>query len=155
MRDVSPVEFHVIVVVVIWSRIELMLELVDQSSMAELGHSFNMAMAANQSNPTLPATEPTVTPTTEMNEKCDNVIFAWLPNLVSKEIGGSIIHCNDSIHAWNTLQMRFVGANTGPLLLQLHKEIVTLVQGTMDAATYHGSLFQLWGEVEALDTEEL
>ncbi|KAL9689378.1 hypothetical protein QQ045_009763 [Rhodiola kirilowii] len=51
--------------------------------------------------------------------------------------------------------MRFAGANIGPRLLQLHKEIVGLVQGTMDVSTYHGKLLQLWGEEEALDIEEL
>ncbi|CAM8889373.1 unnamed protein product [Rhodiola kirilowii] len=83
-------------------------------------------------------------------ERCNNVIFSWIINSVSKEIGSSIIHCTYSIHAWNTLQMRFAGANTGPRLLHLHKEIVSLVQGVMDVATYYGKLLQLWGEEELL-----
>ncbi|KAL9673723.1 hypothetical protein QQ045_029984 [Rhodiola kirilowii] len=40
-------------------------------------------------------------------ERCNNVILSWIINSVSKEIASSIIHCNDCIHAWNTLQMRF------------------------------------------------
>ncbi|KAL9664500.1 hypothetical protein QQ045_019903 [Rhodiola kirilowii] len=70
-------------------------------------------------------------------ERCNNVIFSWIINSVSKEIGASLIHAFDCIAAWNDLKERFGGSNDSSLF-SIQQEIAGLMQGDMSIAKYYG-----------------
>ncbi|CAM9000088.1 unnamed protein product [Rhodiola kirilowii] len=48
-------------------------------------------------------------------EKCNNVIFSWIINSVSKKFCASLIHAFDCVSAWNDLNERFGGSNDSSL----------------------------------------
>ncbi|CAM8877096.1 unnamed protein product [Rhodiola kirilowii] len=82
-------------------------------------------------------------------ERCNNVIFSWIINSVSKEIGASLIHAFDCIAAWNDLKERFVGLNDSSLF-SVQQEIADLMQGDLSIAKYYGQLIKLWGDEDSL-----
>ncbi|CAM8942004.1 unnamed protein product [Rhodiola kirilowii] len=82
-------------------------------------------------------------------ERCNNVIFSWIINSVSKEIGATLIHAYDCISAWTDLQERFGGSNDSSLF-SIQQEISEMMQGDMSIAIYYGKLIKLWGDEDSL-----
>ncbi|KAL9691544.1 hypothetical protein QQ045_011968 [Rhodiola kirilowii] len=85
-------------------------------------------------------------------DKCNNVVLSWIINSVSPEIGSSLIHFIDCMHAWEDLEERFSGSNDFTIF-SIQQEISMLSQEEKSIAQYYNKLIQLWGDEDAL-TEE-
>ncbi|CAM8999013.1 unnamed protein product [Rhodiola kirilowii] len=77
-------------------------------------------------------------------DKCNNVVHSWIINSVSPEIGASLIHAADCIHAWEDLEERFSGSNDFTVFSIQH-EIAMLMQDDKSIAQNYNKLIQLWG----------
>ncbi|CAM8879434.1 unnamed protein product [Rhodiola kirilowii] len=85
-------------------------------------------------------------------DKCNNVVLSWIINSVSPEIGCSLIHSSDCMHAWEDLEERFSGSNDFTIF-SIQQEIAMLMQGDKTIAQYYNKLIQLWGDEDALTQE--
>ncbi|KAL9659613.1 hypothetical protein QQ045_024420 [Rhodiola kirilowii] len=86
-------------------------------------------------------------------DKCNNVVLSWIINSVSPEIGSSLIHADNCMHAWEDLEERFFGSNDFTIFSIQH-EIAMLMQDDKSIAQYYNKLVQLWGDEDAL-TEDI
>ncbi|CAM8957069.1 unnamed protein product [Rhodiola kirilowii] len=86
-------------------------------------------------------------------DKCNNVVLSWLIDSVSPEIGSSLIHADNCMHAWEDLEERFCGSNDF-MVFSIQQEIALLMQDDKSIAQYYNKLVQLWGDKDAL-TEEI
>ncbi|KAL3360031.1 hypothetical protein AABB24_016506 [Solanum stoloniferum] len=82
-------------------------------------------------------------------EKCNAVVLSWIMNAVRPGLLSSVVYASDARKVWLDLRERFDTVN-GSRIFQLHREIHTLVQGTMSVADYHSRLRDLWDEYDAL-----
>ncbi|CAM8890250.1 unnamed protein product [Rhodiola kirilowii] len=76
-------------------------------------------------------------------DKCNNVVLSWIINSVSPEIGSSLIHSTDYMHAWEDLEERLSGTNDFTIF-SIQQEISMLMQKDKTIAQYHNKLIQLW-----------
>ncbi|XP_075084976.1 uncharacterized protein LOC142168219 [Nicotiana tabacum] len=70
-------------------------------------------------------------------------------NAVRPGLLSSIVYAFNAHKVWEDLKERFDKVN-GSRVLHLHKEIHTLIQGTMTVADYFSKLRDLWDEFDAL-----
>ncbi|KAK4730271.1 hypothetical protein R3W88_023259 [Solanum pinnatisectum] len=68
--------------------------------------------------------------------KCNTVVLSWIMNIVRSGLLSSVVERFDTINESR--------------IFQLHREIHTLIQGTMYVADYHSRLRDLWDEYYAL-----
>ncbi|VFQ80665.1 unnamed protein product [Cuscuta campestris] len=61
--------------------------------------------------------------------RCNNLVISWILHSVEAGIASSILYCETAQEIWEDLAERFSQSNA-PRLYQLHKEMVTLVQGS-------------------------
>ena len=61
--------------------------------------------------------------------------MAWILNVVTKDIGDSIIYAKFARDMWIQLEGKYGQAN-GAKVYQIQKEIYSINQGTCDIATY-------------------
>jgi len=66
--------------------------------------------------------------------KCNDMVMAWILNVVTKDIGDSIIYAHSARDMWIQLEERYGQAN-GAKFYQVQKEICNISQGTSDIAT--------------------
>lgn len=66
-----------------------------------------------------------------------------------KELLSSIIYASNAYKVWSDLKERFDTVN-GSRVFFLHREIVTLAQGTLSVSDYFSRMRNLWDEVDAL-----
>ncbi|CAM8999548.1 unnamed protein product [Rhodiola kirilowii] len=85
-------------------------------------------------------------------DKCNNVVLSWLINSVSPEIGSSLIHAGNCMHAWEDLEELFSGSNDFTVF-SIQQEIAFLMQDDKSIAQYYNKLVQLWGDEDALTKE--
>lgn len=78
-------------------------------------------------------------------KRCNSAAHSSIMHSVSKEIGATIIHSRDCVHAWKVLQSR-LGGSIRPTSYALRKEINSLAQGDMTISAYHERLLYLWSE---------
>ncbi|KAL9665988.1 hypothetical protein QQ045_000309 [Rhodiola kirilowii] len=71
---------------------------------------------------------------------------------VYQEIGSSLIHVTDCMHAWEDLEEHFSGSNDFTVFSIQH-EISMLMQEDNSIAQYYNKLIQLWGDEDALTVE--
>lgn len=77
------------------------------------------------------------------------IVLSWLLNSVSKSILGGLAFSSSAFNVWTDLKERFDQLD-GSRTFSLHKEIVTLQQGTNSVSVYYTKLKTLWDEFEAM-----
>ncbi|XP_019258235.1 PREDICTED: uncharacterized protein LOC109236500 [Nicotiana attenuata] len=74
--------------------------------------------------------------------RCNDMVTSWLLNLLSKDIGDSVIYSKSAKDLWTSLEHRF-GQSNGVKLYHQRKELSGLVQGISDIASYFTKLKRL------------
>lgn len=82
-------------------------------------------------------------------ERCNAIVLGRIMNTVSKGLVSTVIYVSDAHTVWEDLRERFDKVNTSRAFY-LHKEIVTLTQGTTSVSNYFSRLRELWDEFEIL-----
>ncbi|KAM3378921.1 hypothetical protein P3S68_011334 [Capsicum galapagoense] len=82
-------------------------------------------------------------------DRCNAIVLACLMNTVSKDLISTVIYGLDAHKVWEDLRERFDKVNASRDFY-LHKEIVTLTQGTSSVSCYFSRLRELWDYFEAL-----
>ncbi|XP_047266243.1 uncharacterized protein LOC107873996 [Capsicum annuum] len=82
-------------------------------------------------------------------ERVNAIVLSWLLNSVSKSILGGLAFSSSAFNVWTDLKERFDQLD-GSRTFSLHKEIVTLQQGTNSVSVYYTKLKTLWDEFEAM-----
>ena len=85
----------------------------------------------------------------EQWERCNAIVLGWIMNTVSKSLVSTVIYGSDAHTVWEDLRERFDKVNASRAIY-LHKEIVTLFQGTASVSNYFSRLRELWDEFETL-----
>ncbi|VFQ86380.1 unnamed protein product [Cuscuta campestris] len=84
--------------------------------------------------------KPAVTsPSFNIWQRCNDMITSWILNVLSREIGESMLYAETVIDLWKELDDRF-GQSNGTRLYQLQKDICSITQGNSDIATYYTKL---------------
>ena len=82
-------------------------------------------------------------------DKCNAIFLGWIMNTVLKSLISTVIYGSDAHTVWEDLHERFDKVNASRAFY-LHKEIVTLLQGTSSVSIYISRLRELWDEAETL-----
>ena len=82
--------------------------------------------------------------------KCNDMVMAWILNVLTKDIGDSIIYAKSARDMWLQLEERYGQAN-GAKFYQVQKEICNISQGSSDIAAYFTKIKTLWDEISDLD----
>ena len=82
--------------------------------------------------------------------KCNDMVMAWILNILTKDIGDSIIYAKSARDMWIQLEERY-GQVSGAKFYQVQKEICNVSQGSNDIATYFTKIKTLWDEISDLD----
>ena len=78
--------------------------------------------------------------------KCNDMVMAWILNVVTKDIGDSIIYAKSARDMRIQLEERYGQAN-GAKFYQVQRQICTISQGANDIATYFTKIKTLWDEI--------
>ncbi|XP_019092140.1 PREDICTED: uncharacterized protein LOC109129045 [Camelina sativa] len=78
--------------------------------------------------------------------RCNNMVKAWILNVVNQEIYDSILYYDDAAEMWNDLFLRFRVSNL-PRKYQLEQAISTLKQGNLDLSAYYTKKKTLWEQL--------
>ena len=68
-------------------------------------------------------------------DRCDAIVIGWILGSVTKELHAGIVYAENAKMIWEDLKERFDKVNTSRIY-QLHKDMVTLSQGTDSVSTY-------------------
>jgi hypothetical protein len=82
--------------------------------------------------------------------RCNNMIIAWILNLISKEIASSIIYIITCADMWQDLKDRFSQGN-GPRIFQLQQILATLSQENLYVSQYFTKIKSIWDELDNYD----
>ncbi|XP_040987640.1 uncharacterized protein LOC121235357 [Juglans microcarpa x Juglans regia] len=80
-------------------------------------------------------------------ERCNNMVIAWIQQLVNFEHQSSIAHAETAASLWNDLCERFSIQNA-PRIFQLTKSISSLTQDDDSVSQYYNKLKSFWDELE-------
>lgn len=72
-------------------------------------------------------------------DRCNAYVFAWIMNVVSRELLSIIIYSTSAIHIWNDLKERFDKVNDSRIY-QLHREISVTQEGIDSIIVYFNKL---------------
>ena len=78
-------------------------------------------------------------------DRCNAIILGWIMNIVSKGLISTVIYGSDAHSVWEDLRERFDKVNASRAFY-LHKELVTMSQGTSSVSIYFSRLRELWDE---------
>ncbi|XP_069153734.1 uncharacterized protein [Solanum lycopersicum] len=82
-------------------------------------------------------------------DRCNAIVLGWIMNTVSKGLISTVIYGSDAHTVWEDLRERFDKVNASRAFY-LHKELVTMSQGTSSVSIYFSRLRKLWDEAETL-----
>ncbi|XP_049342649.1 uncharacterized protein LOC125806940 [Solanum verrucosum] len=82
-------------------------------------------------------------------ERVNAIVLSWLMNSVSKSLLSGVAFASSALQVWNDLKERFDRVD-GSRTYSLHKDIVTMQQGTNSVSEYYTRLKTLWDESELL-----
>ncbi|XP_075086199.1 uncharacterized protein LOC142168922 [Nicotiana tabacum] len=82
-------------------------------------------------------------------ERCNAIVLSWLMNSVAPVLISGIAYATNAHKVWTDLQERFDKVND-TRCYNLHKEIVTLSQGTSSIFVYYLKLKDFWDESESV-----
>lgn len=91
--------------------------------------------------------QPSTEPELARWKRADQMVYSWIVNSMSKEIGDTFIYCSSARQLWIELQERF-GESNGPQIYQVQREIASVEQGSV--VMYFGRLKRLWDELNVL-----
>ncbi|XP_075095274.1 uncharacterized protein LOC142173561 [Nicotiana tabacum] len=83
-------------------------------------------------------------------ERCNAIVLSWIKNHVSPELFSGIAYSSNASAVWNDLKERFDKVDLSRIF-QIHKNIVTINQGTSSISSYFSKLRLLWAEFDSLD----
>ena len=72
-------------------------------------------------------------------KKADQMIMSWLLNSIAKNMRESFLYFPSSHAIWSELERRF-GVTSGPRLLQIQREMMSIKQGNDSVTVYYGRL---------------
>lgn len=84
-----------------------------------------------------------------LRDRCNSIVLAWIMNTVSKDLISTVIYGFNAHKVWIDLRERIDKVHASRAFY-LHKEIITLTQGTSYVSSYFSKLRELWDELEAL-----
>ncbi|KAK9065740.1 hypothetical protein SSX86_015141 [Deinandra increscens subsp. villosa] len=87
----------------------------------------------------------------ELWKRCNAMVISWILNVLSKEIGESVLYTQTAKNLWKELDDRY-GQSNGIKFYQLQKELCEITQGNTDIATYFTKMKTIWDELISLDT---
>lgn len=76
---------------------------------------------------------------TGLLERCNAIVHSWIMNCIYKELLNGSFYSTDVFSVWQYLKERFDKTDESHIF-QLHREIVTLVQGTSTISEYFTKL---------------
>ncbi|XP_065848372.1 uncharacterized protein [Euphorbia lathyris] len=79
----------------------------------------------------------------------DNLVFSWLINSMSKELGDTFLFAPTARDLWKELEHRY-GEHDGHLYFHLRKELNTISQAQMTITAFFNKLKRLWDEIAVL-----
>ncbi|KAM7486302.1 hypothetical protein LguiA_002311 [Lonicera macranthoides] len=83
--------------------------------------------------------------------RCNDMVYSWILNTVTKEIRASIIRYSTAHQAWEDLSERFSQQNA-PRIFEIQREIASFRQDQLTVSAYYTKLKGLWDELSALDS---
>lgn len=83
--------------------------------------------------------------------RCNDMVFAWLLNSLTKKIRSSVIHSKSAHDLWKQLEKRYGQSNLAQLF-DLQKQIMETIQGSNNIATYFNNMKAIWDEIDLLDS---
>ncbi|XP_075102415.1 uncharacterized protein LOC142177475 [Nicotiana tabacum] len=83
--------------------------------------------------------------------RCNDMVFAWLLNSLTKKIRSSVIHSKSAHDLWEQLEKRYGQSNLAQLF-DLQKQIMETIQGSNNIATYFNNMKAIWDEIDLLDS---
>ncbi|XP_075091474.1 uncharacterized protein LOC142171686 [Nicotiana tabacum] len=81
-------------------------------------------------------------------KRFNDMIKAWITNLVSREIATSVMYFRTAKEVWKDINDRF-GQLNGSKYIQLQRKIHSTTQGSSDIASYFTKMRSLWGELHS------
>ncbi|WCJ28653.1 Retrovirus-related Pol polyprotein from transposon RE1 [Euphorbia peplus] len=78
-------------------------------------------------------------------KEIDDLVFSWLLNALTKDLGSVFMYASSSKHLWDNLKERY-GQSNGPLISQLRKEIISLTQGSLSLVDFFNQIKRKWDE---------
>ncbi|WCJ39233.1 hypothetical protein M5689_020236 [Euphorbia peplus] len=78
-------------------------------------------------------------------KETDDLVFSWILNSLSKELGSVFMYATSSKQFWENLKEMY-GQSNGPLIFQLRREICSLTQGNSTLADFFNRIKQKWDE---------
>nr|XP_010319894.1 uncharacterized protein LOC104647032 [Solanum lycopersicum] len=82
-------------------------------------------------------------------DRCNAIVITWLIYNVSQDLLSGILYSSSANQVWLNLKKRFDKIN-GSRLSQLHRNIFTLTQGTLNVSPYYTELKSLWDEYDSI-----
>ncbi|KAK9740327.1 hypothetical protein RND81_03G026900 [Saponaria officinalis] len=82
-------------------------------------------------------------------QRCNDMVFSWILNVVSSEIADSILYSDTAKSAWSELVEQFDQSN-GAQLYGVHKKLSEFSQGNDCVTTYFTKLKSIWDEIEGM-----
>ncbi|XP_074274069.1 uncharacterized protein LOC141597501 [Silene latifolia] len=82
-------------------------------------------------------------------QRCNDIVFSWILNSCSPDIGKSILYSNTAEIAWSELEDRF-GQSNGAQLYGAQKKLTDFSQGNDSISTYFTKLKSIWDEVDRM-----
>ncbi|XP_009624220.1 uncharacterized protein [Nicotiana tomentosiformis] len=82
-------------------------------------------------------------------EKVNAIVLSWIMNAMRLGLLNSVLYASSAHRVWEDLKERFDKVN-GSSILYLHREVHTLIQGTMTVTDYFLKHRELWDEFDAL-----
>ncbi|KAH6783469.1 hypothetical protein C2S52_008428 [Perilla frutescens var. hirtella] len=71
--------------------------------------------------------------------RVDYLVFSWIVNSITKELGRGFQHIGTSKDLWGELSRRF-GRTNGPKIYKLRRELATYTQGNQSVLLYYNNL---------------
>lgn len=81
--------------------------------------------------------------------RCNDMVFAWLSNSLSKDIADSVLHCDTARDLWRDIEERY-GQSSASRYYQIQREIAGVSQGSSNIASYYTRLRKLWDELRTV-----
>ena len=85
---------------------------------------------------------PSTDPTSNLWERCDDMVVSWILNSLSTDIADSLQYVNNAKELWQELEDRYDQPN-GAKRYQIQREINDLTQGVLDITGYYTKLKKL------------
>ncbi|WCJ22400.1 Retrovirus-related Pol polyprotein from transposon RE1 [Euphorbia peplus] len=80
-------------------------------------------------------------------KETDDLVFSWIINAVSKDIGECYMYAASANHLWDQLKESY-GRSNGPMIFQLGKEICGLTQGSSTLVEFFNRIKRKWDELQ-------